>query len=216
METRRALTTLLLASALAAVAFGPSCGGGPSGTAQSTVQGNVTAVEQAMRGSPRAPSLLARLLDLVGPTTAAWAQNGLEGIRVTLEGTPFETETNETGAFVLESPFSGVGTLVFERENDQLVARIGVDVPAGGTVTLRNVRCSRGRGSCSAEAIEVEQPSPPNEPSEPSEPSNGGDSSGGSPLDASGPSEPSVSEPSVSEPPEPSEPSLSEDGPSDD
>jgi hypothetical protein len=221
MSTRRALTTLFLAATLAVVAFAPSCGGGPSGTAQSTVQGNVAAVEQARRGEP---SLLARVLDLVRPITSAWAQNGFDGIRVSIEGTPFETETNESGEFVLESPYSGAGTLLFRRENDQLAARIGVEVPAGGTVTLRNVRCSRGQGSCRADAIEVQQPSP-SEPSEPSDVS-GAPRAGrsGSPAEVSDPSEPSVSDPSPARPEDPSEPSepslsepsVSEDGPSDD
>lgn len=208
MNGRRALALVLLSIALSIPLANTSCGGGPSGTARSTVQGNLSDVEQAghFGPSPAPRSLLARVLRFTSPVASAWAQSILEGVRVTIEGTPFGTVTDAGGSFVIESPFSGPGALVFERDGDVLVGRIGIDVPAGGTVTLRNVRCSRSQGSCGAEEIEVEAPSvelEPSSPSAPSEPSPADLSSieGAEPSDAV-PSEPSPVESLSPSPPD--------------
>jgi hypothetical protein len=78
---------------------------------------------------------------------------------VSIEGTPFETVTDDGGSFLIEGDFGGAITLLFEREADGLAARIGIAVPQGGTVTLRNVSCGGSGGVCQAEDIDVDEPS---------------------------------------------------------
>ena len=179
------------AMAIAVVIYGGSCaGGGPSGTHFSTAQGNLSNATASRTNPAERPTTalaqLGRLLDFVG---RAWAQNGIEGVRVSVEGTEFAAFTDAGGSFVVRGDFAGPLTLLFERD-DGLSARIGIEVPAGGTVTLRNVSCSGSSGACEAEDVDVDEPSDD---------------------DVSGPSVDDPSDPPVPSPPDESE---AEDEPS--
>ncbi len=133
-------------------------GGGPSGTHFSTATGNLV---------------------------SASGQSGVEGVRVSVETTAFGTVTDDGGNFAIRGEFAGPVTLLFERGTDGLVARIGIVVPGGGTVTLRNVSCSGSSGLCQAEDIDVDEPDDddvsapsvedPSDPSTPSPPEDDGE-----------------------------------------
>jgi len=126
------LTTALLI-ALAGCGGGGSGGGTASGGgATSTVSGNISNTSTAMRlSSP--PTMLARVLHFFSPVTEAFA--GRTGIHVSVGGV--ETDTDANGFFVLTGPFSGAVTVSFGAGNRTFTLQ--VDVPAGGTVVLRDV-----------------------------------------------------------------------------
>jgi hypothetical protein len=203
---------LALATAVASV---HCAGGGPSGTHLATAQGTLANAEATRRPRGAESTVLARIGELFRVVGRAWAQSGVEGVRVSVEGTPFETVTDAGGSFVVRGDFAGVVTLLFQRDADGLVARLAIDMPEGGTVTLRNVTCSGADGACQAEDVDVDEPSDDDvsepsveDPSDPPVPSPSEDEESESPSEG-GDEEPSVEEPSVEEP-SIDEPSLQE------
>lgn len=92
---------------------GFSSDGGVSGTGISAVTGNVAAIT----GDPTA----------VG------------GILVRVDGEDLTAITDDAGFFTLRGEIEGERTLVFERPDDGLAARVAVQVPAGGTLELADV-----------------------------------------------------------------------------
>lgn len=77
------------------------------------------------------------------------------GIAVRVRGTPVETLTAADGFFRLEGEFSGFTTLEFV-EPDATVNSMDLDVPAGGDVTLVNVRFDRVHRLAFSERIDVD------------------------------------------------------------
>ncbi len=93
-----------------------ACGtdGGQRGTGITTAFGNVARVE--------------------GTSSA-----GVAGIHVSIEGTAIATDTDAQGRFTMRGRFDGPTTVRFERVADALSASLALNVPAGGTLTLRNI-----------------------------------------------------------------------------
>jgi hypothetical protein len=120
-----------------------SCDGGSSGTGITTAQGNVASAQTASI-QPSTPSRLAGLWtglgDLLRFATVANARSAVEDISVTIEGTGFTSRTDPNGLFSIRGDFGGPVTLLFQRPEDGIVARIAIDVPRGGTFTLGNLR----------------------------------------------------------------------------
>jgi hypothetical protein len=88
--------------------------GGSSGTGISTAEGNVVSV--------------------------ASARTGTQGIQVTIEGTDAKDQTDADGLFRVRGQFAGTVTLRFTRTDDGVTASLPITVPAGGHLTLTDVR----------------------------------------------------------------------------
>jgi hypothetical protein len=122
--------------------------GGSSGTGITSAQGNVATAQAWLRPSERTPSFLARLWEaLPVRSRSAFARAGTEQIEVSIEGTSLQTRTDANGAFRLSGDFAGPIGLLFERPDDGLFARLVITIPAGGSLTLTNVRLEHGRAS---------------------------------------------------------------------
>lgn len=113
---------------------GCAADGGQRGTGISSFAGNVVAVD---RGGA-SPS---------GESTS--------GIIVTVEGTDLQTQTDGQGQFSLRGAFAGDTALRFTRAGDGLEARYSVNVPAGGTTTLRDVTLRTPSGEVAPTAVYV-------------------------------------------------------------
>ena len=140
---------------LFALALGlASCDGGSRGSGISTAQGNVDGVTTALRGTP-APTLLARLRSALTFARSAQAQSALGGIHVAVEGTSIEDETDTDGVFTLRGNFEGYVVIRFQRTVGGPAARITLNVPAAGTLTLNDVRLDEQSGEASARQLDV-------------------------------------------------------------
>ena len=109
----------------------------------SMIEGNVARVNLALRHSPKSrqsgSSAFASLLRLLPFGSVANAGGGVDGIRVSAEGTDATTETDTEGAFSLSGPFSGPTVLRFERLEDGIDSAMIVRVPKGGSLSLRDL-----------------------------------------------------------------------------
>jgi hypothetical protein len=123
----------------------------------STIQGNVSNLQVALhpRRQPRAaaPSLLAALRHFPPFESVASAGTGFEGIHVSLDGADVHGETDASGVFSVVGRYFGPTTLRFDREEDDLHARMLLDVPNGGSLFLRDVKLDDSTGQATA-AIE--------------------------------------------------------------
>jgi hypothetical protein len=95
------------------------------------------------------------LLHLVGPVSSAHAGPALDGIRVSVEGFDPSTETDSGGSFTLSGGFSGPSIVHFDREDDGLEARMTVNVPKGGVLSLRDLTLDATRGVASPGAQDL-------------------------------------------------------------
>jgi hypothetical protein len=136
--------------------------GGIRGSGISTVvEGNVASVQPVARlGTPdtASPGLLAGLREFLAneAENVAHAQTGLEGIRVTVEGTRARGLTDANGHFSVHGRFEGPVSVVFEPPGDGGSARLVTSVPGGGTVTLTNVSLDTEQGQAIAETQDVD------------------------------------------------------------
>jgi hypothetical protein len=133
---------LSLAAALAA------CDGGSRGSGITTAQGDLQSVQSALR-VPARETTLARLARswLRSPLASrAEADSGVSGVRVSIEGTSFSDVTDDTGSFRLRGDFGGDAVIRFEPPGGG-VARFAVNAPAGGTLTLEQVRVDSAAGT---------------------------------------------------------------------
>jgi hypothetical protein len=117
------------------------CDGGSRGSGITTAEGTVESIQLALLGPSHAPALggwatFRRWMTLEG---RAEAQAGVAGIRVLVEGTSIEDETNAEGAFSLRGNFQGDVVIRFELPMTGAIASIAVNVPAGGVLTLDRV-----------------------------------------------------------------------------
>jgi len=130
-----------------------------SGIFSTEVQGNVASVQIAalMPRPAEAPGFWARLRAVAGGgiEPAAHAATDLEGIRVVIEGTSIQATTDADGNFTLAGAFDGMVTLLFELPQGG-TARIGLNVPAAGTMTMSNVDVDTQTGVATAEQLEVD------------------------------------------------------------
>lgn len=133
------LRSILLLGSMACTAatFG-GCDGGSSGTGITTAQGNVGSAVAALRHQPSSP--LARLWHALAPTGVAHARGGLEDIRVRIENTRIEGRTDASGAFHVRGDFAGPIGMLFELPDSDVVLRLVITVPRGGTLTLSGIR----------------------------------------------------------------------------
>lgn len=131
--------------ALGVVLCGCTSDGGSSGTGLTTVRGNVVSAQTASLPSARPVTWLARLRALLAFSGTAIAQNSIEGIRVSIEGTNIVGRTDANGLFLLGGDFAGPVGMRLERPDDALSARLVIVVPNGGALTLSNVRVDGGQ-----------------------------------------------------------------------
>ncbi|HSD09364.1 MAG TPA: hypothetical protein VLF14_00140 [Candidatus Binatia bacterium] len=149
MKSIRSTALLSLVLALGA------CEGGSRGSGITTVQGNVESVEAAFRDSPRRRSEFAWLTRLLAAEGTADADGALEGIRVSVEGSSIADDTDVNGFFSLRGHFEGDVAIRFERPIDEASARMAVNVPAAGMLTLNNVTIDGRNGEATAESADV-------------------------------------------------------------
>ena len=123
-------TALLL---LSMVALGSCAEGGSRGSGIGTlVEGNVTSVA----------------------TDAGSADVG--GIRVAIEDTGEHGRTDANGRFSLRGSFGGSVNLAFELPEGGATARIAINVPDAGTLTLNDVRIDTRTGDVAADSQDVD------------------------------------------------------------
>ncbi len=159
MKWRRA-AVLPLIFALSACAEG----GGRGTGIFATVAGNVVSAQtaglpgRAFTPSTGAPGLRAAVREFlhIGIEDAVSAQSDVEGIEVTIENTNIRAETDTDGNFTLRGSFEGDITVIFEIPDGGGMARIALNVPAAGTLTLNNVRLDTQQGEASAETQAVD------------------------------------------------------------
>ena len=120
--------------------------GGSRGSGISTAQGNVDSVQTASLGNPLPRTRLARLARWLRIEPAASADTGLEGIVVTVEGTSATATTDANGFFSIDGRFESDVSILFQRAEDRLTARIAVSIPAGGRLTLNDVHIDNRSG----------------------------------------------------------------------
>ena len=123
---RTRILPLFLALGLAACA----ADGGQRGSGITSAEGNVASVQRD-------------------------GTSGVGGIHVTVEGSDLETDTDSAGRFSVRGQFDGPTGLLFERQDDHLSARLELNAPAGGTLTLRDVHIDAQAGQARPEAAEV-------------------------------------------------------------
>jgi len=124
------------------------CDGGSRGSGITIADGTVESVQIALLApSPVRPAgiwaTFHRWITLEG---RAEAQAGVAGIRVFIEGTSIEDETNADGAFSLRGDFEGDVVIRFELPTTGATATIAVNVPAGGILTLDRVHIDAQSG----------------------------------------------------------------------
>ena len=129
------------------------CDGGSRGSGITTADGTVESIQLALLGPSHAPALggwatFRRWMTLEG---RAEAQAGVAGIRVLIEGTSIEDETNAEGAFSLRGDFEGDVVIRFELPMTGATASIAVNVPAGGVLTLDRVHIDARSGQATAQ-----------------------------------------------------------------
>jgi len=107
-----------------------ACDGGSRGSGITTAEGNVESLQAA--------------------ETAA----GVSGIRVAVEGTDVADETDAAGSFSLRGRFEGDVVIRFALPNGG-AARIPVNAPAGGLLTLERVHLDADSGQASAASQSV-------------------------------------------------------------
>ena len=129
--TLKQATLLPLIGLLAACA---SDGGGRGSGITTVVQGNVDSVQ----------------------TAALPGRAATEGIHVTVEGSSAQGETDANGRFSLRGDFDGRVTLLFQRPSDGITAEVSINVPAGGTLSMTNVRIDNLHGVAIPESQTVD------------------------------------------------------------
>ncbi|HEY2388210.1 MAG TPA: hypothetical protein VGK30_14710 [Candidatus Binatia bacterium] len=81
----------------------------------------------------------------------------LGGIHVTVAGTDLATDTDDGGRFSVHGRFAGDTMMVFARAvgAETLEARLNVNIPAGGTLTARDLQLSSMTGEALPAALQV-------------------------------------------------------------
>jgi len=138
-----------------------SCGldGGSRGTGITALAaGNVASVQTSAGVGPPRDSNSARLAkpgDFV-PTPQASAASPVQGITVTVEPHAGQGTTDSAGMFSVRGSFEGQLTLLFTRSQDAIRASIAINIPAGGALTVNNVRINSASGTATADSEHVD------------------------------------------------------------
>lgn len=123
--------------------------GGSSGTGITTVtEGNVASVVTASASAPG-------MVESLGNGASPAASSTLAGIEVSVEGTGVRDETDASGAFRLSGDYESDVTIRFARAQDRLDASLAVNVPAGGTLGLQDVRLDAASATATPAAQSV-------------------------------------------------------------
>lgn len=148
MKCRRALLLPLLFALASCTSEGGSRGSGIS----TAIAGNVASVQTAAasRAPEAATSWFGPLRALAPGAEVARAATALEGIHVSVEGSNAASDTDADGRFAVSGDFEGLVSLVFERASDGLVARMPLNVPAAGRLTLGDVHIDAQRQAATA------------------------------------------------------------------
>jgi hypothetical protein len=139
-----------------------SCGldGGSRGTGiTSLAQGNVASVQpSASVGPPRDRNSVrfAQSGDFLRTLGEASAASTVQGITVTVEPQGGQSATDSAGLFSVRGSFEGQLTLLFTRPQDAIRASIEINIPAGGALTLNNVRISTASGIAMVDSENVD------------------------------------------------------------
>lgn len=113
--------------------------------------------EGGIRGSGISTSVLGNVVSVqAAARSGAPERTDVEGIRVAIEGTDIQGETEADGSFSLRGDFEGLVSLVFVLPGGGGEARIGLNVPAAGLLTLNNVHIDARQGTAVAETAEVD------------------------------------------------------------
>ncbi len=149
MKCRRALLLPLLFALASCASEGGSRGSGIS----TAIAGNVASIQTAAASGAAvaATSWFGSLRALAPGAEVATAATALEGIHVSVEGSNAASDTDPDGRFAVSGDFEGLVSLVFERPSDGLVARMALNVPAAGRLTLSDVHIDALRQTATAE-----------------------------------------------------------------
>src|SRR5262245_39167737 len=133
------------------------CDGGSRGSGITTAEGTVENIQTALLAPSRTPPLWSwstfrRWLTFEG---RAEAQAGVAGIRVLIEGTSIEDETNAEGAFSLRGDFEGDVTIRFELPMTGATASLAINAPAGGILTLDRIHIDARSGQATPQSQTV-------------------------------------------------------------
>jgi hypothetical protein len=133
------------------------CDGGSRGSGITVAEGTVESIQTAFLApshvrQPWGWATLRRWITLEG---RAEAQAGVAGIRVFIEGTSIEDETNADGAFSLQGDFEGDVVIRFELPMTGATASIAVNVPADGILTLDRVHIDAQSGQATTQSQTV-------------------------------------------------------------
>jgi hypothetical protein len=133
-----------------------ACDGGSRGSGITTeAQGNVASIEAALGRALKPRSKLARLTRLLAAEGTAGADVALEGLHVSIEGSSIADDTDANGFFSLRGNFEGLVVIRFERTTDGASARMTVNVPAAGALTLNDVTIDERNGEATAQSTDV-------------------------------------------------------------
>ncbi len=150
---------VLLALSAALVLYSCGLDGGSRGTGVSAlVSGNVASVQSSAGLTPfrdRNSARFAHAGDLFGARQAN-AASPVQGITVTVEPQGGQSTTDSAGLFSVRGTFEGQLTLLFTRAQDAIRASITIDIPAGGALTLNNVRIYSASGTATADSENVD------------------------------------------------------------
>jgi len=118
----------------------------------------IFALTACAEGGSRGSGISTAVLGNVQTVQAAVvrARTAVEGIRVTVEGTGAHGQTDASGHFTVQGGFAGLISLVFELPNGGGQARIALNVPAAGRLTLNNVTIDADSEEASAETQDVD------------------------------------------------------------
>jgi hypothetical protein len=147
---------LRIALLLAFVLGLAGCDGGSRGSGITTAEGTVESIQTAILAPSRTRPLggwatFRRWLTFEG---RAEAQAGVAGIRVLIEGTFIEDETNAEGAFSLRGDFEGDVTIRFELPTTGATS-IAINAPAGGVLTLDRIHIDARTGQATPQSQTV-------------------------------------------------------------
>ena len=137
-----------------------ACDGGSSGTGitEPAALGNVASVSSARHATPasrRPPTMLARVLGMLRFEARRARSGSLEGIRVSIEGTSIETQTDAAGFFSLRGDFAGPVGMLLELPEGGSRARLVITVPRGGQLIVTNVQLDARSGQATADTQHV-------------------------------------------------------------
>ena len=82
--------------------------------------------------------------------------SALEGITVTVENRGAQGVTSSKGLFLVSGIFEGRLDLLFTRSKDAIRAHTVINLPAGGTLTLNNVRIDNAHGVATPDSEDVD------------------------------------------------------------